>query len=101
MGARGSCPLMNSHALRGPAMGCPYTAVGMQRASHSAIGLPSSSTSASWMLAFLMPADVRRYFIMPLLVTLPMRGGSGDAGPHQRRGRLPVLMECSTPVLDG
>ena len=52
-------------------MGCPYTAVGMHRASHSAIGLPSSSTSALWMLAFLMPAEVSRYFIMPLLVTLP------------------------------
>src|SRR5581483_6693032 len=45
--------------------GCPYNAVGMQRASHSAIGLPSSSTSASWMLAFLMPADVRRSFSLP------------------------------------
>jgi len=43
-------------------MGCPYKAVGMQRASHSAIGLPSRSTSASWMLEFLMPAEVRRYF---------------------------------------
>ena len=46
-------------------MGCPYNAVGMQRASHSAVGLPSSSTSASWMLAFLMPADVRRSFKLP------------------------------------
>jgi hypothetical protein len=32
----------------------------MQRASASAIGLPRRSTSASRMLAFLMPADVRR-----------------------------------------
>jgi hypothetical protein len=39
-------------------MGCPYVAVGMQRALASAIGLPRSSTSASWMLVFLMPADV-------------------------------------------
>jgi catechol 2,3-dioxygenase-like lactoylglutathione lyase family enzyme len=37
----------------------------MQWASHSAVGLPSISTSASWMLAFLMPADVRRSFKLP------------------------------------
>jgi hypothetical protein len=43
-------------------MGCPYNAVGMQRASDSVIGLPSSSTSAFSMLAFLMPAEVRRNF---------------------------------------
>jgi len=36
------------------------TAVGMQRALESAIGLPSRSTSASRMLGFLTPADVRR-----------------------------------------
>ena len=39
-------------------MGCPYAAVGMQRALDSAIGLPRRSTSASWMLVFLMPRDV-------------------------------------------
>jgi hypothetical protein len=46
-------------------MGCPYAAVGMQRALDSAIGLPKRSTSALWMLVFLMPADVRRNFITP------------------------------------
>src|SRR5690242_1844195 len=46
----------------GPTDGCPYIAVGMQRALDSLIGLPSRSISASWMLAFLMPADVRRSF---------------------------------------
>src|SRR5438874_770143 len=56
---------MKFRALRGAAMGCPYDAVGMERALDSAIGLPRSSTSASWMLGFLMPADVRRNF-MPL-----------------------------------
>src|SRR2546428_10835944 len=58
MGVLGSCPLMNLHA----SSGCPraYVAVGMQRALDSAIGLPSKSTSASWMLVFLIPADVRR-----------------------------------------
>src|SRR6266487_3544252 len=65
IGQRGSCPLMKFHALGGPAMGCPYDAVGMQRALDSAIGLPSRSTSASWMLVFLMPADVRRNFMPP------------------------------------
>jgi hypothetical protein len=65
IGQRGSCPLMKFHALWGPAMGCPYDAVGMQRALDSAIGLPSRSTSASWMLVFLIPADVRRNFMPP------------------------------------
>jgi hypothetical protein len=32
----------------------------MQRALDSAIGLPRRSTSASWMLALVMPAEVRR-----------------------------------------
>ena len=64
MGHLGSRPLMNRQAAAGPAMGCPYDAVGMQRASHSAIGLPSRSTSASWMLGFLMPAEVSRNLTM-------------------------------------
>ena len=46
-------------------MGCPYTAVGMQRALDSAIGLPRRSTSASWMLVFLMPADVSSNLMGP------------------------------------
>src|SRR4029079_15337743 len=66
IGQRGSRPLMNGHAFSpGPTQGCPYIAVGMQRALDSLIGLPSRSTSASWMLAFLMPADVRRSFKVP------------------------------------
>src|SRR6266540_143620 len=48
-----------------PPGACPYDAVGMQRASHSAIGLPSRSSIASLMLGFLMPADVRRNFTLP------------------------------------
>ncbi len=68
-------PLMNSHALSpGPTRGCPYIAVGMQRALDSAIGLPSRSTSASRMLAFLMPADVRRNLILPLWVVAAKDG---------------------------
>src|SRR5689334_15113879 len=57
IGQRGSRPAMKFHARTGPAIGCPYDAVGMQRALHSAIGLPSISSSALWMLLFLMPAD--------------------------------------------
>src|SRR6476661_5123800 len=37
----------------------------MHRAFASAIGLPSRSTSASLMLAFLIPADVRRNLMLP------------------------------------
>ena len=37
-----------------------YAAVGMQSALDSAIGLPSRSTSASWMLGLVMPTEVRR-----------------------------------------
>src|SRR3954451_9547138 len=59
-------PLMNCQALTpGPTQGCPYCAVGMQRAVESAIGLPSRSTSASRMLAFVTPPDVRRSFKTP------------------------------------
>src|SRR5262245_46149248 len=68
MGQMGSRPLMNRHAWPGVTWGCPYPAVGMQRALASAICLPSRSTSALRMLVFLMPAEVRRYFTTPLLV---------------------------------
>src|SRR5689334_1650607 len=52
----------------GPHIGWPHCAVGMQRALHSAIGLPSRSMSALRMLGFVTPPEVRRYFIIPLLV---------------------------------
>src|SRR5437868_13066686 len=68
-----ACPVMNRYAPRMPPGACPYDAVGMQRASHSAIGLPSRSSIASLMLGFLMPADVRRSF------TLPPGVGTADA----------------------
>ncbi len=45
---------MNLHAEPAPP-GMAYDAVGMHRALASASGLPSRSTNASWMLAFLMP----------------------------------------------
>src|SRR5215469_3749475 len=91
MGFSGSRPLMNCHApTPGPAMGCPYIAVGMHRALESAIGLPSKSTSALWMLVFLMPADVSSnrmpsllmllLVILMLLLVIPLRRGClGDA----------------------
>src|SRR5215213_4341254 len=59
MGQIGSLPLMNRHARAAPP-GKASVAVGMQRALDSAIGLPRRSTSALWMLVFLMPAGVRR-----------------------------------------
>src|SRR5213596_2064817 len=69
MGVLASRPAMNFHASPGPVMGCAYEAVGMQRALDSAIGLPSRSTSASWMLWFLMPAELRRSLMLPPGVT--------------------------------
>src|SRR5262249_2969690 len=43
----------------------------MQRALDSAIGLPSSSTSAFWMLGLLMPEEQRRNFTMPPVSSTP------------------------------
>jgi len=53
-GCRGR-PVIERQAEAGVHMGCPYSAVGMQRAVESAIGLPRTSTSALWMLGFLTP----------------------------------------------
>ena len=44
-------------------MGCPHCAVGMQSAADSEIGLPNMPTSASRMLVFLTPPEVRSSFI--------------------------------------
>src|SRR5690348_13903736 len=72
-------------------------AVGMQRASHSAIGLPRRSTSASWMLVFLMPAEVSSSFMIPL---------RDDAMGADKRLRFPLLrgtgyMLAVTPTIAG
>ena len=56
-------PQISLRAMPAPS-GMAYAAVGMQRALDSVIGLPSSSTSASWMLVLLIPAEVRRSFII-------------------------------------
>ena len=79
-------------------MGCPYDAVGMQRALDSAIGLPRRSTSASWMLVFLMPADVRRNLMMPRAAH--HREGSGRGGGTRTRDLvLPKHVRCQATLL--
>src|SRR6266567_4134386 len=45
----------------------------MQRALDSAIGLPRSSTNASWMLGLLMPEEQRRNFTTPPVSLLQAR----------------------------
>jgi hypothetical protein len=60
--------------------GKAYAAVGMKWALDSAIGLPSKSTSAARMLAFLMPADVRSNFMLPLLMITSNHAGTFAAG---------------------
>jgi hypothetical protein len=72
-----------------------YTAVGMQSALDSAIGLPSRSTKALWMLVFLMPAEVSRNFTMLSLADWEPNGSSSlsyndavviqHAAPFKRR----------------
>src|SRR2546430_3569651 len=84
------CPVMKRHAPPGLPMGCPYPAVGMQRALESAIGLPRRSTSALWMLVFLMPAEVRRSLMLPPGVI----GGARLAATAAARGRRSPLSRC-------
>src|ERR671911_2475936 len=98
MGVLGSCPLMNFHASSGPPRAC--VAVGMQRALDSLIGLPRRSTSASWMLAFLMPADVRRSFKLPpefVDIGENVLGAYGSV----RRGDWQTTENSSAPVATG
>jgi hypothetical protein len=45
-------------------LGKAYIAVGTKRALASATGLPRRSTSALWMEVLLMPAEVRRSFMI-------------------------------------
>jgi hypothetical protein len=63
-----SFPQISRQAMAAPP-GMAYTAVGMQRALDSAIGLPRRSSSALWMLEFFMPAEVRRNLMLPPGVT--------------------------------
>jgi hypothetical protein len=60
----GDWPATKRQAEAGVHMGWPYSAVGMQRALESAIGLPNRPTRASQMLGFVTPPDVRRSFKM-------------------------------------
>lgn len=92
---------MNCQALApGPPMGCPYIAVGMHRARESAIGLPSSLTSAAWMLGFVTPLSVSKNFTclalrVSMSVSAPLwrslgprtaTGGSDRYGSARRMG---------------
>src|SRR5919201_3214651 len=72
-----------------PGNGC--TPVGMQRALDSAIGLPRSSTNASWMLGLLMPEEQRRNLTMPPLSLLQARPFHARTGPFAvETGRPPT-----------
>src|SRR3954447_29827 len=75
-----------------PRGACPYEAVGMHRASHSAIGLPSSSTSASLMVGFLIPADVRNSLMQPPWRNRdPYAVGTGRS-PRNHRRAVPTII---------
>ena len=63
MPPHGGRPLTNPRAETGH-MGWPHCAVGMHSAVASAIGLPSRPTSASRMLGFVTPPEVRRSFTL-------------------------------------
>src|SRR6266545_1242351 len=60
----------------------------MQRALHSAIGLPRRLTNALWILVFLMPADVRRNF---MLVSFPIYGEPKGSVTYWREGRSKAI----------
>jgi hypothetical protein len=75
MGVPGSRPAMKFQAMPAPPA-MTYVAVGTHRALDSSIGLPSRSTSASWMLAFLMPAEVRSNLTMPILGSVVVPGAA-------------------------
>src|SRR3954470_19536012 len=81
MGFSGSRPLMNSHAFTpGPTHGCPYIAVGLQRALASRNGWPRTLSSALWMGGVLTQADVRRSFMRSPGVVAAGRELSGSDG---------------------
>src|SRR3954454_9406832 len=86
---------MKLHAISGLTWGCPYCAVGIQRALESAIGLSSRSTSALWMLAFLIPAEVRRSFIVPPEVITAGAYGSVRARDWQTTENSSALTRSS------
>src|SRR5262245_11107563 len=60
----GDFPATKRHADAGVHMGCPYSAVGMHNALHSAKGLPRRRSSAPRMLALVTPPDVRSSFMI-------------------------------------
>src|SRR4029453_16934760 len=77
----------------------------MQSARDSAIGLPSSSTSASWMLGLLMPDEQRRNFTMPPVSstageTFPCAYGSVSAVEGQATENSTAPARSSLPASD-
>jgi len=88
---------MDCQIEAGEHAGWPYCAVGMKRALHSAIGLPSMPTKASLMVGFLMPPDVRSSFMMCLPASMDPRLVGQHTSPRSQtqtkhnRGRRPRL----------
>src|SRR4051794_40871634 len=68
----------------------------MHSASHSAIGLPSSSTIASLMVGFLIPADVRRNFIQPPGRNPDPYAVETGRSPGNHRRAVPTIIGRST-----
>src|SRR5215207_5474997 len=94
MGA-GVWPATKRQAEAGVQLGWPYSAVGMHRAVESAIGLPSRSTSASRMLAFVTPPDVSSSFKMPPGLECDLPGGV-QTREHRKTHRLPQPVRTYT-----
>ena len=87
----------------GPHIGWPHCAVGMQSALDSAIGLPSRSTSAAWMLGFVTPAGREQQLhaclmcvaVMTLSLTVQRSGdGEADWTPERNSSPSPPLKPC-------
>src|SRR5262245_44314066 len=71
----------------------------MQRAVDSAIGLPRRSTSASRMLLFLMPAEVRRSFVLPPRVITAGEPFGPRADTYALETRRPPKTHRLPPIL--
>ena len=89
--ADGGWPEMKRQTEAGVQAGCPYSAVGMHRASHSAIGFPRRSTNASRMLGLVTPPDVSRSFTVP-----PGSNGWTAMARQGERDLLPTTTATTT-----
>ena len=92
-------PLMNCQAFSpGPTIGCPYCAVGMHSAVDSAIGLPSSSTSLSRMLALVTPAEVSSSFkVSPREICDRQRAAPGRPSTLTTKVPIPIRHKGPDP----